>query len=139
VSVTGSTVLTTLDLAAITPTTVASVCTLGQQPDADCDGLQGTDDNCPFWAQTSALDRDGDGRGDECECTDVNGDGANTVSDLISINACIFAPVPSQACIDFCDGNNDGLCDVRDLISANVENFSPTSTSTCARQPVPGP
>jgi hypothetical protein len=138
----GSTVLTTLDLDAIdnTPTMLASVCTLGQGPDTDCDGLVGGADNCPSWAQASSADADQDGRGDECECTDVNGDGLNTVTDLIQINSCIFAADPKpQACIDFCDGNNDTLCTVSDLIAANVEIFSPTSTSTCARQPTPGP
>jgi hypothetical protein len=137
----GSTVLTTLDLDAIdTPATLASVCALGQGPDPDCDGLQGGADNCPDWAQSSAVDTDGDGRGNECECTDVNGDGENTVSDLIGINNCIFAPDPKPpACIDFCDGNNDLQCNVSDLIAANVELFSPTSTTTCARHPTPGP
>lgn len=83
---------------------------------------------------------DQDGRGDECECTDVTRDGLNTVSDLVGINHCIFAPHPKpQACVEFCDGNGDGQCSVSDIIAANVEIFSATSTSTCARQPTQGP
>jgi hypothetical protein len=136
VSVTGSTVLTTLDLAPITPTMLASVCTLGQQPDADCDGLQGSEDNCPYWAQTSSADSDGDGRGNECECTDVNGDGMNTVQDMVAINNCIFAPEPKpQVCVDFCDGTGDGDCTVSDMIALNVQLFTTAPTTTCPRHP----
>jgi hypothetical protein len=134
----GSSVDPQLNLVAIggTPTLLASVCALGQAPDFDCDGLQGTADNCPHFAQTSSTDTDNDGRGNQCECTDQNGDGRNTVSDLIAINSAIFNP--GQA-TPLCDGNNDGLCNVQDIIAANVEIFSPTNTSTCSRQPVPGP
>jgi hypothetical protein len=106
------------------------------QADADADGAGDACDNCPFYASASFADTDGDGRGDACECTDQNGDGRNTVSDLIAINVAIFNPAQATP---LCDGNNDGRCDVRDIIAANVEIFSPTSTSTCARQPVPGP
>jgi hypothetical protein len=93
-------------------------------------------DSCPFFATTSFADSDGDGRGDDCECTDQNGDGFNTVLDLVAINLAIFNPA---LVTPLCDGNGDGACNVSDIVAANVEIFSPTSTSTCARQPVPGP
>jgi choice-of-anchor C domain-containing protein len=97
-------------------------------------------DNCPHFDTLDLTDTDSDGRGDECECGDVNQDGRNTVADLVGINACIFVPNPKPAnCLSFCDGNNDGRCNVSDIVAANVEIFSPGNTSTCARQPVPGP
>jgi hypothetical protein len=104
--------------------------------DSDGDGLDDSFDNCPFFASPDTADADQDGRGDVCECTDQDGDGFNTVSDLVAINAAIFNP---QSASPLCDGNNDGKCDVRDIIAANIEIFSPGNTSTCARYPVPGP
>jgi hypothetical protein len=71
-----------------------------------------------------------------CECTDQNGDGRNTVQDLIEINKAIFNPA---LVTPLCDGNNDGKCDVNDIIQTNIEIFSPTNTSTCSRSPVAGP
>jgi hypothetical protein len=105
-----------------------------ENPDGDARG--NACDSCPFFASENLTDTDADGRGDVCECTDQNGDGRNTVSDLVAINVAIFNPAQVTP---LCDGNNDGLCTVSDIIAANVEIFSPTSTSTCARQPVPGP
>jgi hypothetical protein len=102
----------------------------------DGDALCNTADNCPFFATANVADTDGDGRGDACECTDQNGDGRNTVSDLIAINLAIFNP---SLVTPLCDGTGDGLCNVNDIIAANVEIFSPTNTSICARQPTAGP
>jgi glucose/arabinose dehydrogenase len=104
--------------------------------DRDGDGVPDASDNCPFWASVNLADTDGDGRGDVCECTDQNGDGRNTVADLVAINRAIFDPALASA---LCDGNNDQVCNVRDIDAAFAEIYSPASTSTCARQPVPGP
>jgi hypothetical protein len=109
---------------------------VGAGGDTDGDGIPDASDNCPFFASANQTDTDSDGRGNQCECTDQNGDGQNTVSDLVAINTAIFNP---GQVTPLCDGNNDRNCNVNDLIAANVEIFSPTSTSTCARQPVPGP
>jgi uncharacterized repeat protein (TIGR01451 family) len=106
------------------------------QENQDGDLLGDACDNCPFYATGNVADADGDGRGDECECSDQNGDGQNTVSDLLDINLAVFDP---DRATPLCDGNGDGQCDVRDIIAANIEIFSPGSTSTCSRQPVPGP
>jgi len=104
--------------------------------DHDGDGIPNSSDNCPFFATGNLADADGDGRGDPCECTDQNGDGLNTVQDIVAINAAIFNP---SLATPLCDGDADGQCNVSDIIAANVEIFSPGNTSTCARQPVPGP
>jgi hypothetical protein len=104
--------------------------------DPDGDGVLGAADNCPYFASAITTDTDGDGRGDPCECTDQNGDGRNTVADLVAINLAIFSPGLATA---LCDGNDDGQCNVADIVAANIEIFSPTSTSICARYPVAGP
>jgi hypothetical protein len=104
-------------------------------PDGDGDGIADAADNCPFLATSNLADRDADGRGDACECTDQDGDGRNTVSDLVAINQAIFKPALATP---LCDGNNDGLCNVSDIVAANLEIFSQGNTATCARQPVPG-
>jgi hypothetical protein len=104
--------------------------------DGDADGVLDSADNCPFFANPSQSDTDNDGRGNACECTDQNGDGRNTVSDIVAINVAIFNPTQATP---LCDGNNDQLCNVNDLVATNLEIFSPGNTSTCARQPVPGP
>jgi hypothetical protein len=101
--------------------------------DTDGDGINAAADLCPFYPQSAQTDTDADGRGNECECTDQNGDGRNTISDLVAINGAIFNPA---LVTPLCDGNNDGHCNVSDLIAANIELFRPKS-STCARQPVP--
>jgi hypothetical protein len=114
----------------------ADIRTLPVVADMDGDGFADEEDNCPVFAQEDQADADEDGRGDACECTDQNGDGFNTVSDLVAINTAIFNPLLATP---LCDGNNDDECNVNDIIAANVEIFSAGSTSTCGRQPLPGP
>jgi hypothetical protein len=104
--------------------------------DTDGDGIADPVDRCPFLASPDQTDTDGDGRGDRCECGDQDGDGRNTVLDLVAINAAIFQPALATP---LCDANGDGQCNVLDVVAANAEIFSPGSTSTCAAQPVPGP
>jgi hypothetical protein len=74
--------------------------------DSDEDGLADAGDNCPLYATANLVDTDGDGRGNACEYTDQNGDGRNTVSDLVAINVAIFNP---GLVTPLCDGNNAGL------------------------------
>jgi hypothetical protein len=105
--------------------------------DADCDGRANAVDLCPFYIeQNPAADVDGNGRGNECECGDQNGDGRVNISDIVAINVAIFNP---PLVTPLCDTNGDGLCNIVDIVGANVEIFSPGSTSICSRQPVPGP
>jgi hypothetical protein len=115
---------------------LAVVGNVNPDPDPDADGINDPSDNCPVFPNASQLDTDADGRGDECECGDQDGDGSNTVLDLVAINWVIFNPA---LVTPLCDANGDEQCDVSDIIAANTEIFSPGSTSTCARQPIPGP
>src|SRR5262249_47329694 len=98
--------------------------------DPDGDGMNASADLCPYFAQTKLrLHTDGDGRGDECECGDQNGDGRNPVADIVAINQAIFNPalatplcgpgVPNPCSL--CDANNDGRCNVSDIVAVNVE------------------
>ena len=115
---------------------VPSGAPLAQWPlDTDKDGFPDSVDNCPYFASPNHADADRNGRGDVCECSDQNGDGRVTVSDLVAINTAIFNPALAAP---LCDGKKDGLCNVNDIIAANRTIFVPKS-STCARQPVPGP
>jgi hypothetical protein len=100
-------------------------------PDTDGDGLPDSSDNCPYYPNSNQLDTDQDMRGNACECSDQNGDGRNTVADLVAINRAIFDPT---LVTPLCDGNGDGSCNVADILAANLEIFSPGHTSTCARQ-----
>jgi hypothetical protein len=104
--------------------------------DPDLDFLGADCDNCPWFPNAAQADADADRRGDACECGDQNGDGRNTISDLVAINVAIFNP---PLATELCDANNDGACNVADIVAANLELFSPGNTSTCARQPTPGP
>jgi hypothetical protein len=106
------------------------------EQDADGDGAFDRLDTCPFFPSPTQADADQDGRGNVCECTDQNGDGRNTVADIVAINQAIFNPA---LVTPLCDGNNDQLCSVADIVAANLEIFSPTSTSRCSHQPFPGP
>lgn len=108
----------------------AVTCAVG---DSDCDGRADALDRCPYFAEaTPTADADADGRGDACECTDQNGDGRNTVADLVAINQAVYSP---SLATPLCDGNNDGRCDVSDIVAAQREIFSPGQTATCSRQP----
>jgi hypothetical protein len=104
--------------------------------DGDQDGVSNATDNCPYYPTAVVTDADSDGRGDACECTDQNGDGLNTVADVVAITRAILGLDPITP---LCDGNGDGRCDAADILAINMELFTPTSTSSCSRNPLPGP
>jgi hypothetical protein len=64
------------------------------RPDLNCDGTNDVpQDLCPSYAELNMLaDSDTDGRGDECQCGDANGDGNVTVADIVTTNISIFNP-----------------------------------------------
>jgi hypothetical protein len=102
-------------------------------PDADFDGTCDPDDRCPhFAARHNLADIDEDGRGDECECGDANGDGRHTVADIVAINAMIFGHAVTRP---LCDANDDGRCDVRDIVAVNRGIFG--APLYCERHPAP--
>ncbi len=47
----------------------------GNESDLDGDGIPNANDNCPRAGNREQLDRDRNGRGDACECGDVDDDG----------------------------------------------------------------
>jgi hypothetical protein len=118
-----------------------------QRPDLNCDGVadslganagsdsEGNDDLCPSYSETNMIaDADGDGRGDECECGDANGDGTVDVRDITATNVSIFAPPafptvwfhqpPYGTCADSPDGCFRRI--LTPLADANNSPFDPT-------------
>jgi len=93
---------------------------LAPSADPDLDFLGNDCDNCPNYANPDQSDADADRRGDACECGDQDGDGLNTVADLVAINRAIFNPA---LVTPLCDANYDGACDVTDIVAANAEIF----------------
>jgi hypothetical protein len=78
--------------------------------DLDGDGIPNANDNCPFAANPSQGDADGDGIGDACDARhdlDLDGDGIFNDADN-----CPFSANPAQE-----DADGDGIgdaCDIRD-------------------------
>jgi hypothetical protein len=58
--------------------------------DRDGDAIPDGSDKCPYFPSPDQTDTDSDNRGNVCECGDQNGDGRNTVADLVAINRAIF-------------------------------------------------
>lgn len=87
--------------------------------DSDADGVVDERDNCAFAPNADQRDRDGDGRGDACECGDMSGDGWVDTTDARLIQRCA---VDQIACGDRCDANADGLCDTAD--ARRVQRFA---------------
>jgi hypothetical protein len=130
----GESVNTTLSTDPIADTLLAFACDAAG--DLDCDGIDNASDFCPQYAQTANVDSDGDGRGDECECGDQDGNATIDVGDILAINAAIFSP---GSVSPLCDATNDGACNIDDILAVNSDIFSAGNTTTCSRQPVPGP
>lgn len=74
-------------------------------PDYDLDGILDVDDNCPFDANASQADADGDGIGDACDAfTDRDGDGIKDQDDNC----------PTMENPDQLDTDHDGVGDLCD-------------------------
>jgi len=58
-----------------------AACVAPAQPDADLDGVQDPDDNCPWNANSSQLDTDNDAAGNACD-NDDDGDGLNDTDEV---------------------------------------------------------
>ncbi|RPI68790.1 MAG: hypothetical protein EHM43_03815 [Ignavibacteriae bacterium] len=84
--------------------------------DADGDGIDDGDDNCPNVANATQTDTDNDGEGDACD-TDDDGDGVADASDncpLVSNSG--QADFDGDGLGDVCDSDddNDGISDEND-------------------------
>jgi hypothetical protein len=77
--------------------------------DPDCDAIQTPDDVCPHFDQIDSVDTDGNGIGNECECTDQSQNGIVNVADIMSMSNAIFG---RERTSPLCDGNNDNRCNV---------------------------
>ncbi|GLD68724.1 cartilage oligomeric matrix protein-like protein [Lates japonicus] len=82
---------------------VGDVCDTNQ--DTDGDGLQDSRDNCPDIPNSSQLDSDNDGLGDDCDHDDDN-DGV-----LDDYDNCRLIVNPNQKDSDDCDPGTGGMID----------------------------
>ncbi|MCP4005111.1 MAG: DUF1800 family protein [bacterium] len=101
--------------------------------DADSDGFDDADDNCPS-TPNDQQDADSDGIGDACECGDSNGDGIVDTTDARLIQLCSVDLVP---CADLCDVNGDESCDTTDarIVQLMVAGVIQKSDLTCGQRP----
>jgi hypothetical protein len=80
----------------------------------------GCDDNCPATANASQQDSGGvgaggpDGRGNACQCGDVDDDGAVTPSDASGLRAWLAGTLAGLPAAAKCGVVNDGRCSVAD-------------------------
>lgn len=111
--------------------------------DSDADGLGDVCDNCDFAPNVSQLDRGGigagsrpNGRGDACECGDVNGDGSVTIADAVLIQrARLTPPTAVLAQPQLCDVGGSVGCTLADATVLRRALLAPPTanvTEQCA-------
>ena len=126
--------------------------------DSDCDGIpddggpgdvpcatgqfEGCYDNCPFAANPNQEDTAGlgdgsppDGIGDECQCGDVNGDGAVSSEDgEIILGSQFVPPIAVMSRPDLCDVGGSASCSSADgmiVLRALLTSPAPTVQQWC--------
>jgi len=103
--------------------------------DRDDDRVPDVDDNCPDVPNSEQIDRDGDGRGDACDCAcpgDVNGDGQVDLEDLqvaagllLDAGSPFIASVEPSDCGDLNDDEQIDLDDLQALADILLDGGSP--------------
>ena len=124
----------------------------GPPPDTDGDGIpdnwtgipcqsgqsENCDDNCPFEpnnGQSPQQDANGNGRGDLCECGNVNGDARLDIFDALAIAlGTLQPPIAELPHPRACDVDDNGVCDIFDALAVARATLQPplvTLLQTC--------
>ena len=87
-------------------------------------------DNCPFEPNNGdddvQIDSDGDGRGDACECGDVNGDSSLDIFDALMIaQGTLTPPLVTIDRPRTCDADGNGRCDIFDALRVAQASLNP--------------
>ena len=109
---------------------------------ADCDSAPGAGDGlcinngdlCPFLEEIAPfLDSNADGRGDECQCGDVNGDGAISGPDIGGTALCANGVGSCDSTLSDADGDNTVTSlDIGGIVAV-VNGDAATSALQCVR------
>jgi hypothetical protein len=109
--------------------------------DGDGDGVGDACDNCQFAPNASQRDSGGigsgsrpNGRGDACECGDVNDDGVVTVTDsLVVARSFLQPPTATMAKPERCDVGGSPSCSLADAVTIRRALLQP-ATATIVEQ-----
>ncbi|MEE8558153.1 MAG: hypothetical protein V3T14_09735 [Myxococcota bacterium] len=97
--------------------------------DADSDGVDNAIDSCPFepnGGPESQADSDQDGRGDVCECGNVDGNTAVDIFDALRIaQGTLQPPLVEISQPRNCDVDHNGVCDIFDALRVAQATLTP--------------
>ena len=112
-----------------------AICSDPSVPDCDGDGLANEFDTCPFFFDPDQLDTNDDGIGDECQCGDVNGDGAISGPDIGGMAVCANGSTVLTCDSTIADADGDGAITALDIagVVAVTNGDAETSELDCAR------
>ena len=97
--------------------------------DADSDGVDNVIDNCPFepnGGPESQVDSDEDGRGDACECGNVDKNEKVDIFDALHIaQGTLVPPLVTMIHPRACDADGNGTCDIFDALRVAQATLTP--------------